>query len=172
MITHDHDDHNNIKAIKGSPFVVSNPGEYEIQGVFIQGIPAFHDDSQGKERGKITIYTIETEDMRICHLADLGQKELTTDQLEKIGSIDILLVPVGGTYTIEAKDAVKVISQIEPKIVIPMHYMLPKLKAKLDDVDNFLKAMGSKSIEPQNKLTIKQKDLPEDDTQQIVILNP
>jgi L-ascorbate metabolism protein UlaG (beta-lactamase superfamily) len=97
---------------------------------------------------------------------------LTTDQLEKIGAVDVLLVPVGGTYTIEAKDAVKVISQIEPKIVIPMHYLLPKHKEKLDDVDKFLKAMGSKSIEPQNKLTIKQKDLPEEDTQQIVILNP
>src|SRR5690348_3897600 len=87
LLTHGHPDHNNIKAIKGNPFLVSGPGEYEVKGVFVQGIDSFHDDAQGKERGKNTIYTIETEDIKLCHLGDLGQKQLTDEQVEKIGAV-------------------------------------------------------------------------------------
>ena len=158
LTTHDHYDHNNVKAVAGNPFLIEGPGEYEIKEVFIQGIPAFHDDLQGKERGEMTIFTIEAEELRLCHLGDLGQKELTPDQLEKIGEIDILMIPVGGNYTISGKEAVKIMSQIEPKIIIPMHYALPKLKVKLEGVEKFLKTMGIKKIEPVNKLTIKKKD--------------
>ena len=168
-ITHDHHDHNNKKAVKGEPFLIEGPGEYEVKEVFIQGIPAFHDDKEGKERGQNTIYVVEAEGMRLCHLGDLGQKELTSEQLEKIGDIDILMVPVGGVYTIDSKEAAKIISQIEPRVVIPMHYFVPKLKIKLEGVDKFLKEMGKKSVEPQPKLLIKQKDLPEEETQIVVL---
>lgn len=171
LISHDHHDHNNKKAILGSPFMIDGPGEYEIKGVFIQGIEAAHDKSQGEERGKVTIYKIEAEEMRLCHLGDLGQKELTEEQLEKIGDIDILMIPVGGIYTISSQEAVKIISQIEPKIVIPMHYSLPKLKIKLESLDKFLKVMGQKKIESQNKLTIKKKDLSEEEIK-IIVLRP
>src|SRR5688572_17441696 len=82
LVTHDHPDHNNTKAVKGEPFLIDGPGEYEIKGIFVQGIDSYHDEGQGKERGKNTIYTIEAEDMRFCHLGDLGQKELTDEQLE------------------------------------------------------------------------------------------
>ncbi len=171
LVSHDHSDHNNVKSLEGTPFLIDGPGEYEIQGVFIAGIPAFHDSTQGKERGRITIYTIESEEIRLCHLGDLGQKELTEEQLEQIGEIDILMIPVGGSgYTIDGKEAVKIISQIEPKIIIPMHYQISKLKHKLDGVDKFLKEMG-REAEPMPKLTIKSKDLPEEDTQ-IVVLQP
>lgn len=169
-VTHQHHDHNNIKAVKGEPFLIEGPGEYEIKEISIQGISAFHDDKEGKERGRNTIYMIEAEGMRLCHLGDLGQKELTPDQLEKIGNADILMIPIGGTYTLSAKEAAKIISQIEPRIVIPMHYYLPKLKIKVEGVDKFLKEMGRKSVEPQNKLLIKKKDLPE--KMQIVVLKP
>ncbi|TSC94671.1 MAG: hypothetical protein CEN87_392 [Parcubacteria group bacterium Licking1014_1] len=135
LVTHQHHDHNNIKGIKGAPFLVSGPGEYEVKGVFIQGIPSFHDDKEGKEKGQNTIYTIETEEMKFCHLGDLGQKQLTDEQLEKIGAVDVLMIPVGGEFTISSQEAQKIVSQIEPKIVIPMHYGLPKLKIKLDDVN-------------------------------------
>ncbi|MFH1423605.1 MAG: MBL fold metallo-hydrolase [Candidatus Nealsonbacteria bacterium] len=160
LITHDHHDHNNKKAIKGQPFLIDGPGEYEVKEVFIQGIPSFHDEEGGKKRGSNTIYTMELEEMRLCHLGDFGQKELTEDQLELIGDIDVLMIPVGGEFTIDAKGATHVISQIEPKIVIPMHYALPKLKTKLDEVDKFLKEIGKKSVVPQPKLLIKKKDLP------------
>jgi len=171
LITHDHYDHNNVKAVSGSPFLISGPGEYEIKEVFIQGVPAFHDNSQGKERGQTTIYVIEAEELRVCHLGDIGQKELTSEQLEKIGEVDILMIPAGGIYTIDSKDALKIMSQIEPKIIIPMHYSLPKLKVKLDDLDKFLKAVGVRKIEPLPKLTIKKKDLPEEEVK-IVVLKP
>jgi len=183
LITHSHFDHNNVKAVKGSPakisekfrraspFLISGPGEYEIKDVFIQGISAFHDNAQGKERGENTIYTLESEGIKICHLGDLGQKELTDEQLEKIGAIDILMIPVGGVYTISAKEAAKTISQIEPKIIIPMHYHIPKLKIKLEGLDKFLKIMGVKAPEVSKKLSISQRNLPTEGTK-IIILKP
>lgn len=171
LVTHSHSDHNNVKAIKGTPFIISGPGEYEVKEVFIKGVSAFHDNSEGKERGINTIYTIEAEGLRFCHLGDLGQKQLTDEQLEKIGQIDILMVPVGGTYTISSLEAPKIISQIDPKIVIPVHFQLPKLNLKLDDVEKFLKAMGKNSIVPQDKFTVKSGTLPKDGME-IVVLQP
>lgn len=171
LITHHHSDHNNIEAIKGNPFLIESPGEYEAKGVFVMGIDSFHDDVQGKERGKNTIYTIEAEDIRICHLGDFGQKQLTDEQLELIGKADILMIPIGGTFTIDSSEASKVIGQIEPKIVIPMHYALPKLKVQLDGVEKFLKAMGKNSVVPIDKLTIKYSTLPKDGAMEVVVLS-
>jgi L-ascorbate metabolism protein UlaG (beta-lactamase superfamily) len=172
LVTHEHGDHNNIKGVKGEPFVVQGPGEYEVKGVFIQGIPSFHDDVNGKERGQNTIFVVEAEGIRFCHLGDLGQKTLTDEQLEKIDRVDVLMVPVGGEFTIDSSGAQKVIGQIEPKIVIPMHYALPKLKYKLDDVSKFLKAMGKDSIPAQDKLTVKDSTMPKEGAMEIVVLQP
>ena len=172
LVTHNHHDHNNIKDLKGDPFIIENPGEYEIKGVFIQGVPSFHDDKEGKERGSNTIYTIEAENIRFCHLGDLGQKQLTDEQLEKIGKVDVLMIPVGGTFTIDSSEAAKVVGQIEPKIVIPMHYQVPKLKVDLDGVDKFLKAMGKNSVVPQDKLIVKTSTLPKEGGMEIAVLQP
>ncbi|MFH1968651.1 MAG: MBL fold metallo-hydrolase [bacterium] len=186
LVTHDHHDHNNVKALKGDPFVISGPGEYEVKGVFVQGIHSYHDEEEGKKRGQNTIYVFEAEDMRFCHLGDLGQKQLTDEQLEKIDSVDILMIPVGGEYTIDSSEASKIIAQIEPLIVIPMHYSVsrlqsnrgssaesgPKLKLKLDGVDKFLKTMGKNSITPVDKFTIKASVLPKDGAMEIVVLQP
>ena len=172
LVTHQHHDHNNVKAVKGEHFLIDGPGEYEIKGVFIQGIPAFHDDEEGKKRGQNTIYTIEAEEMRFCHLGDLGQKQLTDEQLERIDGIDVLMIPVGGEYTIDSVAAQKVIAQIEPKIVIPMHYALPKLDLKVDGVDKFLKTMGKPAVTPQDKLTVKTSTLPKEGASEIVVLQP
>jgi len=171
LVTHEHHDHNNIKGVKGSPFIIEGPGEYEVKEVFIQGIPSFHDDKEGKEKGQNTIYVIEAEDLRFCHLGDLGQKQLTDEQLERIDRVDILMIPVGGENTISSVEAQKIISQIEPKIVIPMHYSLPKLKMKLDDASKFLKGMGKNSVVPQDKFTVKTSTLPKDGME-IVVLQP
>jgi len=171
LVSHSRYDHNNVKAVSGNPILVEGPGEYEIKEVFIQGIPAFHDSSFGKEKGSNTIYTIETEDMKLCHLGDLGQKELTSEQVEKIGEIDILMIPIGGVYTISAKETVRIMSQIEPNIIIPMHYQIPKLKLKLEGLDKFLKTMGIKSIIPLPKLSIKKKDISSEEAK-IIILKP
>lgn len=169
LISHHHYDHDNIKTVKGSPFLISGPGEYEVKTVFIQGIPAFHDKSEGKERGVITIYTIKSEGMKICHLGDLGQKELSSDQLDQIGDVDILMIPIGGVYTVSAKEAIKIISQLEPKIVIPMHYLVPRLKIKLEELNKFLKVMGVKAPETLNQLSIKKKDLPSEGMKVVVL---
>jgi len=171
LITHDHFNHNNKKSIKGEPFLIEGPGEYEVKNVFIKGIPAFHDNLQGKERGRITIYSIEAEGIKFCHLGDLGQLQLTDEQLEEVGSIDVLMIPIGGGSTISSQEASKIISQIEPKIVIPMHYQLPSLKLKLEDVKKFLKVIGKNSIIPQEKFQIKQSALPKEGME-VVILMP
>jgi len=172
LTTHDHQDHNNIKAVKGEPFIITGSGEYEVKGVFVKGIDSFHDDVDGKDRGKNTIYTIETENIRFCHLGDFGQKQLTDDQLEKIGPVDILMIPVGGVYTIDASQAQKIVGQVDPKIVIPMHFELPKLTVKLDSVEKFLKIMGKNSVESVDKLNIKVSSLPKDGDMSIIVLKP
>lgn len=170
LSTHDHEDHNNIKAC-GAAFAITGPGEYEVKEIAIQGIPSFHDEKEGKERGRNTIYVIEAEGIRLCHLGDIGQAELTSEQVSKIGNVDILFVPVGGVYTIAAKGASKIVNQIEPRLVIPMHYLLPNLKFKLDKVDDFLKEMGVKGEEPQNKLTVKLRDFTSEEMK-VVLLTP
>ncbi len=156
-------DYGTGKEIKGNPFLISGPGEYEIKDIFIHGFSFL------QKKGWNTIYVIEAEGIRLCHLNNFSNKEITSEQLEKIGDIDILIIPTGGEDTIDSSQAVKIISQIEPRIVIPMSYQIPKLKAKLEGVDKFLKAMGQKSAETLDKLLIKKKDLPEGETKVIVL---
>ncbi|MBU1045536.1 MBL fold metallo-hydrolase [Patescibacteria group bacterium] len=170
LITHQHADHNNIKAVKGSPFLIDGPGEYEAGGIFIQGIPASHGSIDKEDLGDITIYTIEAEGVKLCHLSDLNQNELTPEQVEAIGDIDILMIPIGGTYTIDGAGASKIINQIEPKIVMPMHYKLPGLKVNLKDIGNFLKVMGQENIEAQSSFKVKKQGLPAE--MKIVVLKP
>jgi len=171
LVTHSHPDHNNIKAVSGEPFLITGAGEYETKEVFIQGIPAFHDKVKGKERGQTMIYTILVDEILLCHLGDLGQTELTPEQLEKINNVDILMIPIGGEYTISAKEALKIMSQIEPKIIIPMHYSLPKLKVKLDRLDKFFEILGMNSVVPETKLLIQKRDLSEEEAK-IIVLKP
>lgn len=166
-ISHGHNDHNNKEAVKGAPFIIDSAGEYEIKGVAIDGVEAFHDNKEGKERGKNIIYRIDIDDILIVHLGDLGQA-LDSKQLEKIAGADILLIPVGGKYTIDAKKAVEVVSQVEPRIVIPMHYKLPGLKVDLDPVDKFIKEIGLKPVQ-EEKLKISKRDLPQDDMELVIL---
>lgn len=165
-ISHAHFDHNNLEVIKGEPIIIDGPGEYSVRGVEIQGIGSYHDNSQGKERGTNTIYTIDVDNIKICHLGDLGQ-DLSDEQIDKIGNVDILLIPVGGVYTIGAEQAIEVINQIEPRIVIPMHYKVQGLNINLDNLDKFSKEIGASKTLP--KLSIKKKELPSEDTEVIVL---
>jgi len=161
-ISHFHSDHNAADLVDGEHFLVSGPGEYEIKGIKIVGVNSFHDDKKGAERGKNIIFSFQIDGLRICHLGDLGQKELGSEQIEEIGSVDILLVPVGGTYTIDASEAAKVAAALEPDIVIPMHYLEPGLANKLDPADKFLKEMGVESPSIQTKISITKDKLPEE----------
>ncbi|MDO8618753.1 MAG: MBL fold metallo-hydrolase [Candidatus Daviesbacteria bacterium] len=166
--SHDHGDHNNAAGVLNNQMVFTNPGEYEVGGVVMTGINSFHDDTQGQERGVNTIYHILIDGLNIVHLGDLGQAKLTEEQITEIGEVDILLIPVGGVYTIDSKGAVGIVAQLEPKIIIPMHYLLPGLKVDLESVDNFLKEIGTEHVVEEQKLSITKDKLPEEP--QVILL--
>lgn len=173
LISHDHKDHNNFEAVTGvngkSPMVFDGPGEYEVNGVVITGVSSFHDNSQGSQRGKNIIFHLSFDGLNIVHLGDLGQFELSEAQIAQISETDILLIPVGGVYTIDSKVAAGIVSQLEPRIIVPMHYLIEGLKFELDPLEKFLKEMGAENITPQPKLSITKDKLPEEP--QVVILS-
>ncbi|MEK7659319.1 MAG: MBL fold metallo-hydrolase, partial [Patescibacteria group bacterium] len=169
LVSHQHNDHNNIEGMPDESFLVKGPGEYEVKGIFIKGIPSFHDKSQGQERGLNTIYSVKMEDMAIAHLGDFGQDKLTEEQIEKIGEIDILMIPIGGTYTINYKEAVEVIHEIEPKIVIPMHYKIPNLKLDIDGPEKFLKEMSLTPEKVEKSYKIQKKNLPAEEMKLVLM---
>lgn len=172
LVTHGHFDHAYVAGVSGDPFVIAGPGEYETHGVFVYGIQTWHDQKEGKERGSNTAYRIEAEGISLVHLGDLGERiNLDDTRLEHMKDVDILFVPVGGTYTLDAKEAADVVQEIEPRIVIPMHYALPKLTVKLGEVQPFLKALGVADVEQHAKFTIREKDLPQDEMR-VVVLTP
>lgn len=158
FVSHNHFDHNNVSALKGEPVIIDTPGEYSVKGINAFGIDTFHDEKLGSIRGKNTVFVIDSEDMRLCHLGDLGSN-LDSKQLEEINGVDVLFVPVGGNYTIDGKKAVEIIRQIEPAIVIPMHYKLKGTTADIDDEKKFCNVMGNCPREKVAKLNIKKKDL-------------
>ncbi|MEK7083408.1 MAG: MBL fold metallo-hydrolase [Patescibacteria group bacterium] len=173
LATHQHHDHNNLESLTGDPFVITQPGEYEVKGAYIHGIQTFHDTQKGKERGLNTIYLIEVENIRVLHMGDYGEAIVQDSQfLEQVGEVDILLVPVGGTYTIDGKDAAALTKDIEPRFVIPMHYKIPDLKIPLADNAIFLKEMGARAIQAQEKFTIKKKDITDEEKTDIIVLTP
>jgi len=166
-VSHQHEDHNNVAALRGTPFVVDMPGEYDVKGVMVQGIKTFHDAKLGAERGGNIVYRIEMDDLTIVHLGDLGHA-LTDEQLEQLDGTDILMIPVGGKFTIDAKTAVEVIGQLEPRIVIPMHYKMEGAKEDLDSVEKFVKELG---VQPRNeeKLKISKRDLPQEGMDLVIL---
>jgi len=168
LVSHNHNDHNNTKVIMGDFLLLNGPGEIEKQNIFVEGLISYHDAKGGAYRGFNTIFIIQAEDLRIVHLGDLGEKKLREETLEKIDEVDILMIPVGGEFTILTDDAISIINQIEPKIVIPMHYKLPGLKVKLHPLDEFIKAFGKKP-EIMDKLVIKKNDLP--NNLKLIVLN-
>lgn len=166
-VSHNHYDHNNVKAVGGNPKVVAGPGEYEIGGVFITGVQTAHDPEGGAKRGKNTAYLIDVDDLVVCHLGDLGHV-LDTQQVEAMSNVDLLLIPVGGNYTINASQAAEVISLIEPRIVIPMHYKIEGLTLDIDPLERFARAMGLKEVSSVPKLSVTKSSLPEET--QVVVL--
>jgi L-ascorbate metabolism protein UlaG (beta-lactamase superfamily) len=168
-VSHQHPDHSYTEAVSGNPRLVSRPGEYEIGGALIIGVATYHDAEKGAKLGKNNVYVIEIDEVTICHLGDLGHP-LSSNQVEELGNIDVLLVPVGGGSTIGASQAAGIVRAIEPKIVVPMHYKTPGLTKELDTVDKFLKEMAVSESVPQPKLTIVRSNLPP--STQVMVLNP
>lgn len=170
-VSHEHDDHNYLAGVTGTPLVVNIPGEYEKNGIRIYGYESYHDGNKGADRGKNTLFKIVAEDISVLHCGDLGHA-LTEEALEEIDTVDVLMIPVGGHYTISADEAAKIISKIEPSIVIPMHYKTdahnPDTFKDVAPLSDFLTKMGASTVEPVKKLTIKKADLT--DQMQIVVM--
>jgi L-ascorbate metabolism protein UlaG (beta-lactamase superfamily) len=167
-ISHDHPGHNNQIGFRGEHRVFDAPGEYEVRGVFVTGIGTYHDARSGAARGRNVVFMFDFEGLTVCHLGDLGHV-LNQGQVEALGDVDVLLIPVGGAHTLSLSQAAEVITQIEPRLVIPMHYRTAAEKAKLDPVDKFLKEMGAASMPAQQELKVVKSGLPEET--QIVLLD-
>lgn len=166
-VSHDNAHHNTLVGVKGEPFVVKSPGEYEVKGVFITGVWSFADDQQGKVRGRNTIFLFHLDDVIVCHLGSLGHT-LNANQVEALSNVDVLLVPVGGNTTLTPTRASEVISQIEPKIVVPMHYATGRESVEIGSLEAFAKEMGLKEWTAEDKLSLKASDL--DETTRVVVL--
>jgi len=167
-ISHNHLSHNSLDNIKEDPKIIDTPGEYNIKGINIYGIPSFHDKQEGEKLGPNTIFLIKMEKIKLCHLGDLGHK-LSASQIEMIDGVDILMLPVGETNLISIKEAIEIINVIEPKITIPMHYGVKGLENKLSPLSKFREEMGLKSKVAIPKLVVKYKDLPTTDSEVVIL---
>jgi len=161
LVSHDHYDHNSVKTVeKNGSKVVYDERKHNIKNVDIKGIPAFHDEEQGAKRGTNIMYRFSVDDITFCHLGDLGH-DLDDETVEKIGSIDILFIPIGGTFTIDAKNAWNIIKKINPKIVIPMHYKIGGLSLPIAGIDDFLSKSKIPVNHVGNEIDIEKEDLPD-----------
>lgn len=163
-ISHHHKDHSCLEKVEGESFVVKAPGEYEISGVSIFALPSFHDNKQGTENGKNLIFVINMDEIRLCHLGDQGTA-LTDKQLEEINGVDVLFVPVGGFHQLNPKQAKELITEVGPKIAIPMHFRTPEsvgVFTKSTTLDDFLGEMGIDEVRREEKLIINKSSLPEE----------
>ncbi len=166
-VSHDHFDHGNVAAVKGAPQVVK--GDAEIRGIKFKGIATFHDSSEGKERGSNTIFCFEVDGVKVCHLGDLGH-ELTTEQAAQAGAVDVLLLPVGGFYTIDATVAGRVAEQLKPRVVIPMHFKNSKCDFPIAGVEEFLRGKENISQPDASEVEFRAGEIPP--TTRIIVLKP
>lgn len=168
-MSHDHFDHNNVSSVPGKPQVITGSGAKNIKGVQFRGIDTYHDESQGKERGANTAFCFSVDGIKLCHLGDLGHR-LSQEQIAEIGSIDILLIPIGGVFTIDAKMAGKVSDDLKPKVVMPMHYKTAKCDWPLNTIDDFLADRKNVKQLTLSEIEFKAGKLPE--VTEIVVLQP
>lgn len=165
-VSHQHGDHNAVATVPGQPQVVQTTGVHTFDGISITGIKSFHDQTKGSQRGKNIIFVIQAKGIRICHLGDLGHL-LDQPTLKEIGEVDVLLLPVGGYYTIDAGEAKEVAAQINPYVVVPMHYKTEYIRLPISPVTEFLQLYANYSKQKQLDLPVGK--LP-DQRQQVVLL--
>jgi L-ascorbate metabolism protein UlaG (beta-lactamase superfamily) len=168
-VSHDEPNHNAVGAVDGAPRVVAGPGEYELAGVMITGVAPPRPEGQSRDVPRNTAYLFELDDVTICHLGDLAAP-LGSDQVSVVKDADVLLVPVGGHCTIDGARAAEIVAQVEPKLVVPMHYLIPGVRLELDPVDRFCREIGAAELTPQARLTITRSSLPDQLT--VALLDP
>jgi L-ascorbate metabolism protein UlaG (beta-lactamase superfamily) len=167
-VSHDHYDHNYVEGVQGDPQIIKSAGEFNIDNIRIKGVPAYHDEVKGAKRGPNIIYNFDIDGIKVCHVGDLGHL-LSKTQLEEIGDVDVLLIPVGGTFTLDAEGAAAAIEQFSPKIIIPMHFKTPAVSMPIDPVDIFLEKMGYGEQLDSDTIEITAEDFGEEP--RIIVLN-
>ncbi len=166
-ISHEHGDHNNAGVIKGNPQVLREAGM--VRGIKFKAVPAAHDNQGGKQRGKNIIFCFEVDGVKVCHCGDLGH-ELNAEQVKATGAVDVLMIPVGGFFTIDAKTATRVGEQLKPKVIIPMHFKTEKLDFPIAGADEFTRGQGNVTHVNGSEIELKAGNLPA--ATQIMVLKP
>ena len=168
-VSHEHFDHNDAHKVPGKPEVVKGSGAKNVKGIEVKGVATHHDDSHGKERGDNVVYCFSVDGIKLCHLGDLGHR-LSKEQIAEIGAVDILFVPVGGFFTIDAKMARRVCDDLKPKVIFPMHYKTPKLEFPVAGVEDFIE--GKKNVKQLDSTEIEFQSSKLPDATEIVVLKP
>jgi len=166
-VSHEHGDHNNVAAVSGNPEVVRDAGVHEAKGIRFKGIASYHDEAEGSQRGPNTIFCFTVDEVKLCHLGDLGH-QLSEAQAAEIGDVDILMTPVGGFFTIDAAVATDIVEKLQPRVVIPMHYCTEKCAYPIAGVDDFLKGKADVKRIDAAEAEFTKKDLPS--STEIVVL--
>jgi len=169
VVSHDHADHNNVSAVQGKPEVVKGSGTKTVKGIQFRGVATYHDSSQGKQRGPNTIFCFTVANIKLCHLGDLGHV-LSPGQINEIGGVDILFIPVGGFFTIDAANASQVCDQLRPEVIIPMHFKTPNCAYPIASVDDFLRGKNNVREVGSSEAEFELDKLPS--TSEIVVLKP
>jgi len=159
VVSHDHPDHNYVQGLKGKPQLIKGTGTHNTSGLEFKGIPTYHDTSQGKERGGNTIFCFTVDNVRSCHLGDLGHP-LISKEVAEIGEVDVLMIPVGGFFTIDAKVATEVMNSLKPRLVIPMHFKTEKCEFPITTVDDFLAGKTNAKRLDKSEIEITRDNLP------------
>ncbi len=174
-VSHEHDDHNAHSLVQGTPLLFNLPGEYEKNTVRIYGYESYHDKNHGEDRGKNVMFKFEIDGVSILHCGDLGHT-LSSELIDDIGDVDVLLVPTGGVYTIDADEARQVVEKLEPSIVIPMHYRNPDMQTtisqynEMSTVEDFLSKVGVTEPERLKKLSLKASDFGEEVNRRVIVM--
>jgi len=162
LISHDHFDHNCSRVVKGDFVTMREPGKKELKGVKVLGLPAYHDDAEGTKRGKVTLFRFDIGGIRFCHCGDLGQ-DLGDQQVQALGKVDVLFVPVGGVFTLDGEGAQRLVDRLQPKVVVPMHFRIGGLSLSIQTVDGFLAGVPENRVRRVgNEVDLEKEDLPED----------
>jgi L-ascorbate metabolism protein UlaG (beta-lactamase superfamily) len=167
-MSHCHGDHSNIMAIKGNPQGIMCYGKWNIKGIDIQGIAAYHDSAEGKKAGSNIIYCFNIDGIKVCHFGDLGHM-LSDAQIAELGKVDVLLTPMGGNYTIDAATATAIMNKLKPAVTVPMHYKNAKVDYPVETVDSFIKDKKNVVTPDSSEIELQKGKLPKPE---IVVLKP
>ena len=168
-VSHEHFDHNDAASVPGKPEVVNASGIKQVKGLQFKGVATYHDESRGKERGANIVFCFVVDGFKLCHLGDLGHR-LNKEQIAEIGAVDMLFIPVGGFFTIDAKVASQVCDDLKPRVIFPMHYKTPKVKLPIAVVDDFI--AGKKNVKKLDSTEVEFKAGKLPDVTEIVVLKP